>query len=39
MCELDFRDVEQYDNHQVFFDLPASIARRRSAPNFVRKAA
>jgi len=38
MCELDFRDVEQYDNHQVFFDLPASIARRRSAPNFVRKA-
>jgi len=39
LCELDFRDVEQYDNHQVFFDLPAAIARRRSAPNFVRKVA
>lgn len=39
MCELDFREVEQYDNHQVFYDLPASIARRRSAPNFVRKPA
>jgi hypothetical protein len=39
LCELDFRSVEQYDNHQVFYDLPASIARRRSAPNFVRKPA
>ena len=32
MSELDFREVEQYDNHQVFFDLPGRIARRRSAP-------
>lgn len=39
LCELDFSAVEQYDNHQVFFDLPVRIARRRSAPNFVRKAA
>ncbi len=39
LCELDFRSVEQYDNYQVFYDLPASIARRRSAPNFVRKPA
>ncbi|MBT9489769.1 MAG: radical SAM protein [Rubrivivax sp.] len=39
LCELDFSTVEQYDNHQVFFDLPVRIARRRSAPNFVRKAA
>lgn len=39
MCEQDFRAVEQYDNHQVFYDLPARIARKRSAPNFVRKVA
>ena len=37
--EFDLGVLEQYDNHQVFFDLPARIARRRSAPNFVRKAA
>lgn len=37
--EFDLGMLEQYDNHQVFFDLPATIARRRSAPNFVRKAA
>lgn len=39
LCEVDFRQLEQYDNHQVFYDLPAAIARRRSAPNFVRKGA
>lgn len=37
--ELDLEALEQYDNHQVFYDLPGRIARRRSAPNFVRKAA
>jgi hypothetical protein len=39
LCELDFRQLEQYDNHQVFYDLPAGIGRRRSTPNFVPKAA
>jgi hypothetical protein len=39
ISEFDLGVLEQYDNHQVFFDLPARIARRRSAPNFVRKAA
>lgn len=37
LCEIDPAQVEQYDNHQVFHDLPLSIARRRSAPNFVRR--
>lgn len=35
MCELDYSAIEQYDNHQVFFELATSISRRRSAPNFV----
>jgi hypothetical protein len=33
--ELDLGAFEQYDNHQVFYDLPAVIARHRSRPNFV----
>jgi len=37
MCELDYRAIEQYDNHQVFFELAAPISRRRSVPNFVGK--
>jgi hypothetical protein len=35
MCELDYGAIEQYDNHQVFFELASDISRRRSAPNFV----
>jgi hypothetical protein len=35
MCERDYGELEQYDNHQVFFELASPIARRRSAPNFV----
>jgi len=37
MCELDYRAIEQYDNHQVFFELASPISRRRSVPNFVEK--
>lgn len=39
MCEIDYGAIEQYDNHQVFFELTAPISRRRSAPNFVDIAA
>ena len=39
MCELEFDHLEQYDNHQVFFELASSISRRRSAPNFVTQSA
>jgi hypothetical protein len=35
MCERDYGAIEQYDNHQVFFELASSISRRRSVPNFV----
>lgn len=38
MCELDYSAIEQYDNHQVFFELASPISRRRSAPNFVDSA-
>jgi radical SAM superfamily enzyme YgiQ (UPF0313 family) len=36
MCENDDGALEQYDNHQVFFELESSVSRCRSAPNFVR---
>jgi radical SAM superfamily enzyme YgiQ (UPF0313 family) len=38
MCEIDYSAIEQYDNHQVFFELTAAISRRRSAPSFVDQA-
>ena len=39
MCEADFHRIEQYDNHQVFFELASSTSRRRSVPNFVEQRA
>lgn len=39
MCDADFRRIEQYDNHQVFFELASSTSRRRSVPNFVEQRA
>lgn len=39
MCRVDRRQIEQYDNHQVFFELVSVTSRRRSVPNFVEKAA
>jgi hypothetical protein len=39
MCEIDYAAIEQYDNHQVFYELAAPISRRRSLPNFVVQAA
>ena len=39
MCDADFRRIEQYDNHQVFFELASGTSRRRSVPNFVEQRA
>jgi len=35
LCLGDGAGVEQYDNHQVFFDLATPATRRRSAANFI----
>ena len=35
LCQVDYGEVEQYDNHQVFHELGAAISRRRSKPSFV----
>jgi radical SAM superfamily enzyme YgiQ (UPF0313 family) len=35
LCEIDYAEIEQYDNHQVFYELGAPISRRRSKPSFV----
>ena len=35
LCEIDYSEIEQYDNHQVFYELGAPISRRRSKPSFV----
>jgi radical SAM superfamily enzyme YgiQ (UPF0313 family) len=39
MCEIDYSAIEQYDNHQVFYELAAPISRTRSTPNFVAQPA
>lgn len=39
MCEIDYSAIEQYDNHQVFYELASPISRRRSSPNFVAQPA
>jgi radical SAM superfamily enzyme YgiQ (UPF0313 family) len=35
LCEIDYSEIEQYDNHQVFYELGTPISRRRSKPSFV----
>jgi hypothetical protein len=35
MCHLDYEAIEQYDNHQVFYELDSEISRLRSDPSFV----
>jgi radical SAM superfamily enzyme YgiQ (UPF0313 family) len=39
MCRLNYEEIEQYDNHQVFFELEAPISRLRSNPSFVQSRA
>jgi len=39
MCRLNYEEIEQYDNHQVFFELEAPISRMRSNPSFVQSRA
>ena len=36
MCHVDYETVEQYDNHQVFYELDSEISRLRSDPSFVK---
>lgn len=36
MCRLNYEEIEQYDNHQVFFELESRISRFRSNPSFVQ---
>ena len=36
MCHLDYEAIEQYDNHQVFYELDSEISRLRSDPSFVK---
>lgn len=35
LCRTGASGVEQYDSHQVFFELSSPVSRRRSVPNFV----
>lgn len=38
LCRTGACGVEQYDSHQVFFELTSPVSRRRSVPNFVASA-
>lgn len=36
MCHLDYQAIEQYDSHQVFYELDSEVSRLRSDPSFVK---
>lgn len=36
LCHMDYEFLEQYDSHQVFYELDSEISRLRSDPSFVK---